>query len=275
MAIILAIFLLLSAFGLYQGLKTVHYSVLSKKIAMPVRFVLLSDLHSQYWGKSQEKILRRVKKAAPDCILLAGDTEDPNGCSDAAPALVKGLSPTPCYYVTGSHDMLTWDMDGVLARMRDAGAIPLQNQTINIMLNENPIILTGVDEPFSAFIQEGLETKPEHRKRYTAQLKAMPPLAKDSFNLLIAHRPEFIETYEEMGFDLVVSGHTHGGQVRVPFILNGLYAPGQGLFPKWAGGLYKRRDCTLIVSRGLHFSFFRPRFFCRPEVVVIDLEKEE
>jgi len=266
------VFVVLIALGLYQGLKTVRYTVSNKKITAPVRFVLISDLHSQYWGKAQEKIIRRVKKAAPNGILLAGDMDDPNGDPMAAHTLVKALAPlAPCYYATGSHDMLTWDMEGVLSRMRDAGAIPLASESVTAKMKTNRFAISGIDEPFSAYIREEAETGREQRACYIKTLDAFPPLDPDVFNLLIAHRPEFINEYAAMGFDMVVCGHAHGGQVRVPFLLNGLYAPGQGLFPKFAGGLYTRRGFAEIVSRGLHFSYFRPRFFCRPEVVIINL----
>ncbi len=273
---ILIILVVFMALGLYQGLKTTHYKIANPKINTPLRFALISDLHSHTWGEGQQKLIRIVKKAAPDGILLAGDLEDPNGDPLAAYTLVKGISPlAPCYYVTGSHDMLTWDLQSVLDRMTAAGAVPLREERVNLTLKGSPMAISGVDEPFMAYIQGKATTKIQQADFYLHMLEDLEPLSKDTFNLLIAHRPEFFDAYSHMGFDLAVTGHAHGGQVRIPFILNGLYAPGQGFFPKFASGLYKKNGFTMIVSRGLHFSWIRPRFFNRPEVVIIDLLPKE
>ena len=95
---------------------------------------------------------------------------------------------------------------------------------------------------------------------------------ENSFNILLIHRPEEIEHYAEMGFDLVLCGHAHGGQWRIPGILNGFYTPDQGLFPEYAGGIYKVGETTMIVSRGLaKESNIVPRIFNRPELVIIDI----
>ena len=93
-----------------------------------------------------------------------------------------------------------------------------------------------------------------------------------NFKILLAHRPELIELYKKFSFDLVLSGHSHGGQMRVPFILNGLYAPNQGLFPKYAGGSYKHNSMIHIVSRGASFNPRLPRVFNPPEIVIIDIK---
>ena len=95
---------------------------------------------------------------------------------------------------------------------------------------------------------------------------------EESFNLLLIHAPDNFEDYARLGFDLVLCGHTHGGQWRIPGLLNGIYAPGQGLFPKYAGGLYEKDGTTMIVSRGLaKESTYIPRIFNRPELVIIDI----
>jgi predicted MPP superfamily phosphohydrolase len=95
-----------------------------------------------------------------------------------------------------------------------------------------------------------------------------------SFKILVAHRPENIKHYREYSFDLVVSGHAHGGQVRIPYLINGLYAPNQGIFPKYAGGLYKHGSLTHIVSRGLSINPMLPRIFNPPELVIIEVKSQ-
>lgn len=98
-------------------------------------------------------------------------------------------------------------------------------------------------------------------------------MPKDSFNILLAHRPEYIEEYGQYPFDLVLSGHAHGGQWRIPYLMNGLIAPNQGWFPKYAGGLYRHGDMTEIVGRGLLLDW-KPRLFNPPEIVVVDIESQ-
>ena len=95
------------------------------------------------------------------------------------------------------------------------------------------------------------------------------------YKILIAHRPERIEDYKQYSFDLVLSGHAHGGQVRIPGIMNGLYAPHQGLFPKYAGGMYTHDNLTHIVSRGLSVNSRLPRIFNPPELVIISIESNK
>ncbi|MGX8705934.1 MAG: metallophosphoesterase, partial [bacterium] len=107
---------------------------------------------------------------------------------------------------------------------------------------------------------------------YAARLRELP--AAESYAVLLAHRPEYAELYAECGFDLVLSGHAHGGQWRVPGLLNGLFAPNQGLFPKYTGGVYQIDDTTMVVSRGLARESTRvPRFYNRPELVIVELDK--
>lgn len=91
--------------------------------------------------------------------------------------------------------------------------------------------------------------------------------------MLIAHKPEYLEDYQNIGFDLGFAGHAHGGQIRIPFINQGIIAPGQGLFPKYTEGINTIDGFSLIISRGLGNSGFPLRLFNRPEVIVVTLHK--
>ena len=91
------------------------------------------------------------------------------------------------------------------------------------------------------------------------------------YRILLAHRPEAIDEYRQMDFDLILSGHAHGGQWRIPGWINGVYAPGQGFFPRYAGGVYPLDDLVMIVSRGLSNNTWVPRIFNPPELVMIEL----
>jgi predicted MPP superfamily phosphohydrolase len=143
--------------------------------------------------------------------------------------------------------------------MAVTGVNVLQGDCRSIGVNGNTITFCGVDDPDSDVYES-------HLKRVCDQI------TEEGFHVLLAHRPERIEEYLECPFDLILSGHAHGGQWRLPGIINGLYAPHQGLFPKYAGGRYDFEDAVFVVSRGLARESTKiPRMFNRPELVVTHL----
>lgn len=258
--------------GLYQGLRVKRYQIVSGKISGTVRLLLLSDLHGLAWGEKQAILIEKARSEAPDAIVLAGDMFDCDGRVSNVAALLKGIAPlAPTFFVTGSHDFLLWDMKTIHRTLVDAGVRPLSGERAVINVRGNMLAITGIDEVFKAIMDD----EKDEIGYYIKNLTAVKPRDTRVFNVLAAHRPEFIDAYRQAGFDLGLTGHAHGGQVRIPFLLNGLYAPGQGLFPKYAAGLYRRNGYSHVVSRGLHFSYTRPRFFNRPEMVVIDVTGEQ
>ena len=124
------------------------------------------------------------------------------------------------------------------------------------------IALCGVPDPYEMVLSGAPDTEEQLRQ-------ALEDVDSADFTVLLAHRPELLAKYAQFPLDLVVSGHAHGGQVRIPGVLNGLYAPNQGWFPKLAGGAYTQDGTTLIVSRGLAVRTRLPRIFNRPEVVLV------
>ena len=133
------------------------------------------------------------------------------------------------------------------------------------LLLDNNICLVGVDDYDGYLVDEDLILENEFVDAYLS-------LNADNYNIILSHRPEYFDTYEAHDYDLALCGHAHGGQWRIPGILNGLYAPNQGMFPKYAGGLYEEDGTTMIVSRGLARESTRvPRLYNRPELVIIDL----
>ena len=238
------------------------YAVETEKLSAPVRLAVLADLHSCGYGEGQRDLLDMVEglDPQPDAVLLAGDIVDDELPEDNAWTAVEGLAAVyPCFYVTGNHEWRGGEAERICADMEARGVTVLRGAAVDLTAqNGQTIQVCGVDDP-----EAGME----------GQLaQAGGQVEPEKFSLLLAHRPEGIESYLEYPFDLVVSGHAHGGQWRIPGILNGLIAPNQGLFPKYAGGRYDLENATLIVSRGLARESTRvPRIFNRPEVVVIDL----
>ena len=244
--------------------KTVRYPISSDKLSAPMRFAVIADLHSCRYGPCQKTLIAAVKKENPDAVLFAGDIVDDQIPPDDAYLLFRRLAKAfPCYYVSGNHEFRTGHIDAIKRKLRLFGVTVLEGDTV--ALSGGEIALSGVDDP--ACFSKGSDRFGWRRELEHCRRTAKP----GAYRILLSHRPERVQAYAKSGADLVVCGHAHGGQVRIPFLLNGLYAPKQGLFPKYAGGYYRLTEKTaMVVSRGL--SRIRlPRIFNPPELVVIDL----
>ena len=257
----------------YNGLTLRKYKIDTNKLGdgNSLRAVLITDLHSKSYGKNFNKLLSKVKEQKPDIILLAGDIIDKRKALDKMEPFFKSVSEiAPAYYVTGNHECTykKYDIEELKSMIRNQGVTVLEHDYTETVINNIPVIIAGIDDPYLAAVQSSLSKPVTAKPMHEAfnELKDKKP-----FKILLAHRPENIEKYKSYSFDMVVSGHAHGGQVRIPFLVNGLYAPHQGFFPKYAGGLYKHEGLTHIVSRGLSSKFLIPRVFNPPEVVVIDV----
>lgn len=202
-------------------------------------------------------------QAEPDVILLGGDIVDDNNPLENARSFFEALvgAKIPAYYVSGNHDRRRPDFESVLEMIRGYGVNVLEGKSVVVDLpGGGKINLCGLREYATA---EACASSLE---------ESFSDLSQETYNLLLAHRPDYIDLYRKYPFDLVLSDHAHGGQVRIPFLINGLYAPNQGWFPKYAGGRYDVEGTQLIVSRGLSYFPLLPRVFNPPEVVVIDVE---
>ena len=264
----LVIIILFWAF--YNGLVVKEYIINSNKLNVgeSVRIVLITDLHNHIYGENQTKIVSLIKKQNPDIIALAGDIaedEVPIEGTELFLAGIQGLA--PIYYVSGNHEFWSNDIQNIKNTIRKYDVNILENSYEKIKVKNSYIIIGGVDDPDIVNCEKpGFDWREEMHNAFL-ELQDKP-----GFKILLAHRPELIEIYKENSFDLVLSGHAHGGQVRIPFILNGLYAPNQGWFPKYAGGMYKYDSLIHIVSRGISFNSRLPRVFNPPEVVVINIK---
>ncbi len=243
-------------------MKVVDYPVESREITEPITIVLVTDLHSCRYGKEQKTLIDSVAQQEPDVVLLCGDIFDDNLAHEKALTFVKAMAEEyPTYYVSGNHEYWSNEMDEIKEMVWRAGATVLAGQCDTIEVNGQKISICGVDDPTEIGENAMLE-----------QLKTAAELREDCFSILMAHRPELIEEYLPYEFDLIVSGHAHGGQWRIPGVLNGLYAPDQGFFPKYAGGRYDYEETVHIVSRGLSRENMPiPRIFNPPELVVIEV----
>ena len=250
----LALLLLLA---LDVRLRTVEYVIASEEVTNPVRLAILTDLHSCAYGADQRELLTAVDAMAPDAVLLGGDIVDDVLPEENAWRTVAALAEKyPCAYVTGNQEWWSGEAERMCRQMEALGVSVLRGGRVTWSLNGQCITVCGVDDPDSG----------------ADQLAAAADGMTEGFTILLAHRPERIGEYLRYPFDLVVSGHAHGGLWRLPGLVNGLYAPHQGLLPQYAGGRYDFDDCVFLVSRGLARESTRiPRLFNRPELVAAEI----
>ena len=261
-----------------------RYEIDSPKVDTPIRIALITDLHSCKYGKKQTKLLNAIYAESPDLVLLGGDIFDDVIEDTNTELFLAGISERyPCYYVTGNHEY--WSGQAKFSAKIDIlnkyNIVILAGASEVVEVNGESINLCGVNDPDAYMVEIDSETDPQayeeaqNRKEvtFTQQLDNVSSVSENgNFTLLLSHRPEFFEQYTDYNFDLVLSGHAYGGQWRVPLVLDGLYAPDQGVFPEYAGGRYEQDGTTMIVSRGLaRESTWAPRVFNRPELVIVDI----
>ena len=235
-------------------------------------FVLcqVSDVHNEARGEGNAALLRALREAAPDLICITGDFLDSRRTDlDFALELAGQLAEiAPAVYVTGNHEARRMDLSALEAGLAARGVQVLRDDWMPLARGGEEIALLGLDDPgFAAgedwTLSEGLD-------QTQARLSALLAQAGDRFSLVLSHRPELLPAYAEAGADLVLSGHAHGGQVRLPGI-GGLFAPGQGILPRLTSGVHARGETRLVVSRGLGNSAFPLRMFNPPEIVTVTL----
>jgi len=261
--LVLAILVILTLIALDERLILRTYTVVSPKLTAEVRLAVVTDFHS---SDNAEEVAAMVASCAPDAVLLVGDLFDDdtaNRPTERTLSLMRQLSAQyPCYYVSGNHEAWTGEMDALYRQTEEAGVTVLRMSSGILTVRGQRIALCGIPDPYEMVFSGAPDTEEQLRQ-------ALEDVDSADFTVLLAHRPELLAKYAQFPLDLVVSGHAHGGQVRIPGVLNGLYAPNQGWFPKLAGGAYTQDGTTLIVSRGLAVRTRLPRIFNRPEVVLV------
>lgn len=260
---VLAILVALALIALDERLILRTYTVASPKLTAEVRLAVVTDFHS---SDNADDVVAMVASCAPDAVLMVGDMFDDdiaNRPTERTLSLMRQLSAQyPCYYVSGNHEAWTGEMDALYQQTEEAGVTVLRMSSSVLTVRGQRIALCGVPDPYEMVFGGAPDTEEQLRQ-------ALEDVDSADFTVLLAHRPELLAKYAQFPVDLVVSGHAHGGQVRIPGVLNGLYAPNQGWFPKLAGGAYTQDGTTLIVSRGLAVRTRLPRIFNRPEVVLV------
>lgn len=263
---IAAVLILLAAAALDSRLMVQYYTIAAEEITAPVRLVLVTDLHSCRYGENMQELIREVEEAAPDLVLLGGDIFDDQAPPQNTEVFLQSIAARfPCYYVAGNHEYWAGEeaFASMTAFMEGCGIHILKGDVERVEVNGQVLCICGADDPDN-WERLPMKTQLDNMKQKTAE---------DGYTILLSHRPEYFDLYVDYGYDLALCGHAHGGQWRIPLLVNGIYTPDQGFFPEWAGGLYRAGETVMIVSRGLaRETTAVPRIFNRPELVVVDLQ---
>ena len=274
LAAIVAILILLIIWIAYGNtdLEIYKYNVKSEDIPSEFdnfRIVQISDLHNAEFGENNEKLLLMLKQADADIIAITGDMIDSRNTDvDVAISFAqKAVNIAPVYYVNGNHESrVLGEYEKLKQGLTDAGVTILENSSADIAIGDEAITLIGINDPTFRMdiVYDTMEQNIAH------QLVNVIP-DNDNYKVLLAHRPEYFDVYAGK-VDLVLSGHAHGGQFRIPFI-GGLVAPGQGFFPEYYEGSHIKENTEMIVSRGIGNSIIPFRINNKPEIIVAELTK--
>ena len=242
-----------------------------------IKIVQLSDLHSKEFGKENNKLLNKVLKEEPDLILLTGDIIDCTSKKymDIINFISKISMKVPTYYIPGNHETRAAKYEEIIMKLKKNNVNVLLDEIRTITIKGNKINILGlVEEQGSA---EAYMKRAKGNFQYKDYSIIFQEFAKlPGVKLVLCHYPENFKaigdkSYYKYKFDLMFSGHAHGGQFRLPFV-GGLYAPGQGILHKYTAGVHSEASKKLIINRGLGNSGFPLRLFNRPEIVTVTIE---
>lgn len=250
------------------------HTIRSEKIKQKKRYVMLSDMHGQQYGRDNEVLLRAICEQQPDGILIAGDmlTALKKEKTKMLEKFLRQLKEKyPVYYANGNHEQKIDLYPERYGDLKERFGEALKQAEIE------PLINTRVDLPecgiavYGAQIDRGFYKRfqqPDMPEDYMEKLLGKPE--SDRYTVLLAHNPDYFPSYAAWGADLVLSGHVHGGIMRLPF-LGGVISPAIKIFPKYDGGVYREGKSTMILGRGIGTHSPNVRFFNPGELVVIDL----
>lgn len=258
--------------------QTVHYHLQSKKLRAPVKIVMLADLHNQLYGEHNAILLENIRNQCPDFVCLAGDilTGHPNAPYAAAQETVKALAKEyPVFYGLGNHEarikhhpeIYGTRYEDYMAPLKILGVRVLENENAAITIGKNHFRIYGYDLPMKYF---------EKFNRYVFDEKQIEEVlgkcevSDDCYSILLAHNPVYFKQYAAWGAQLTLSGHLHGGLIRLPFI-GGIITPQVKLFPRYSAGEYSIGEKKMVVSRGLGTHAVLIRLNNPPELSVIHL----
>ncbi len=266
--ILIAALILLAIYIYYENnaLKVSKYTVKNSKLNKDKKLTIahISDYHNNSSKRLNSMLVSKINEIKPDIIVITGDIVDSSRTNiKTALKLIDNLKDNKIYYVPGNHEARIKECSYLIEEMRKRNVTILDNKKSVF----EGINIYGIRDPFFKSKNELLQSSIVKEELNTFNIE------NSSFNILLSHRPEMLLEYSAKGFDFVFTGHAHGGQWRVPFI-GGLYAPHQGIFPKFTSGVHIKDNTNMVISRGLGNSSFPIRINNRPELVIVQIKNE-
>ena len=264
--IFLVIIIVITCYLIWENnqIQITNYTIQSSKLPESFsgfRIVQISDLHNTQFGKDNSRLLEKLKSTKPDIIVLTGDLIDSRrtNIEIAISFAENACQIAPTYYIPGNHESRIDNIQSFYQDLKSVGVILLLDNNEVITKENDSICIAGVIDP--AFKTD---------EEWSSSL-ADSVTNNNIYTVLLSHRPELFEDYTA---DLVLTGHAHGGQVRIPYI-GGLFAPAQGFLPEYDRGIYVKNETKMVVSRGVGNSLFPVRINNPPEIVIIELESKK
>lgn len=274
--VILAVFFLTVMIIDGNRFRVVEYQLYSSKVKKEHRYVVLSDLHNKSYGEKNSRLIRKIIGLTPEGILIAGDilTAKPGKSYEVALDLIKNLAEKyPIYYGMGNHETRLFLYPETYGDMGERYLADLNKVSVDFLKNESQqcednIRITGLDMDRNYY---------KRLKKYPMDSnylkETLGEADKQKYEILLAHNPDYFEEYAEWGADLVLSGHVHGGMMRLP-VLGGVISPSVKLFPKYDGGIFKIGKSTMILGRGLGMHTIPIRIFNPGELILLKISPE-
>ncbi|NLZ71444.1 MAG: metallophosphoesterase [Clostridiaceae bacterium] len=260
-AIMIILLLVFIIKGLNNHLIITKYDFHSDKIKNKIKIAFLSDLHGYEYGVKQKDLLMMIEKMKPDLIAFVGDIVDDKNPQEPSYQLLQAATKiAPCFYVSGNHEGYTFQLNKIKTAIAELGVTVLSGEKKQLEISGDKINILGLDDPF------------DQEEIFQKQLRQLQTLSNPEFTLLLSHRPDLIPEYEKLDADLVLSGHAHGGQFRLPHFKWVFFAPNQGFFPRYTTGFYQLKNKVLLVGRGLCPKTRKiPRFYNPPELIELTI----
>lgn len=272
MIIILIIVVLLSYYLYFQNteLQVSSYDIVDSKIPKEFneyKIIQISDFHNTKSKKLTDDLVNEIKKQKPNIIVITGDFIDSKKTDiDISISFIKRIKDiSPIYFITGNHEASISDYETLKTKLKKENVIILDNKNEVLEIANSKINLIGVNDPNMSYHPEATDSDKISSELSEANYD------KNNYSILLSHRPELFNTYVDNELDLVLTGHAHGGQIRIP-IIGGLVSPNQGFLPKYTSGIFKKDNTSMIVSRGIGNSIIPFRINNRPELVIVQLK---
>lgn len=245
-----------------------------------MRFVCITDLHYNQFGKANVKLLKAIHECKPDAILIAGDlvvTSKSNKVELAYQFLEELTKRYPVYYAPGNHE-LKWEQgigcskdfyQSFLKQLEKLGVCYLNNSSVTLKKGTDTLVIKGLSLPLKYFSKgkHKIEIGPREIESLIGKV------SDNAYEILLAHIPDYFDAYAEYGADFILSGHVHGGIMKLP-VLGGVISPRYELFPKYDSGIFKKGRTVMFLSRGLGTHTIPVRVFNRPELLCVEIRKK-